>query len=136
MENLEIRDRIFQLEEDLKILEELRDSLDPEKPKMDVKTQWLIRYGLFECIQIVIDIACHLVSKYNLGNPKSYAECVELLRKYNYIPEDLEDKLVGMIGLRNKLIHEYLKIDLERLVRFFDFLNDFKEFAKAVEPFI
>ncbi len=135
MENLEVHKRLSRLEDNLRLLEELREALSPEVLEKDLKSQWLIRYGLFECIQIVIDIACHLVSKYNLGTPSSYSECIELLRRYDYINDALEDKLIGMIGLRNRLIHEYLIIEPKRLFKFLAFLDDFREFAKAIGPY-
>lgn len=133
---MEVAERLAKLEENLIILKDLKESLLPENLKDDVKSQWAIRYGLFECIQIIIDISCHLVSRYNLGNPKSYAECIELLRKYGFISFDLEDKLIKMVGLRNKLIHEYLRIEPLKLYDFLNFLDDFREFGKVIEPFI
>ena len=63
-----------------------------------------------ESIQILIDISYHLVVKYNLGDPKSYSECIELLKKFEYISEKLAEKLIKMVRLRNLLAHEYIKL--------------------------
>ncbi len=44
------------------------------------------------------------------------------------ISEELEKRLISMVGLRNLLVHEYIKIDLSRLFEFLNNLNDFREF--------
>lgn len=81
----------------------------------DKSKEWALKYGLIETIQIVIDISCHPVSKYNLGNPLIYAECIELLEKYAYIDKGLAKKLLVMVGLRNIIVHEYATIDNRKL---------------------
>lgn len=43
-----------------------------EQVLADDHVQWALRYGLLEAIQMVIDIACHLVSTRNLGTPSRY----------------------------------------------------------------
>lgn len=102
----------------------------------DKSKEWALRYGLLESIQIVVDISCHLTTKYNLGNPSTYAECVEFLKKYKYINEDLANKLIGMVGLRNILVHEYINVDITKLYGLLDNVNDFKEFADKVKDLI
>lgn len=69
-----------------------------------------------------------MVAKYNLGSAKTYSECIELLGKYNYISEDLAENLIKMIGLRNLLAHEYIKIDPIKLLNFLENLKNFKNF--------
>lgn len=102
----------------------------------DKSKEWALRYGFLETIQIVIDISCHLVAKYNLGNPASYSECIDLLKKYEYIDEHLADKLFGMIGLRNILVHEYIFVEAEKLYNLLDNVQDFKEFVDKIRDFI
>jgi uncharacterized protein YutE (UPF0331/DUF86 family) len=94
--------------------------------------EWALRYGFLESIQIIIDISCHLVSKYNLGNPENYSDCIEFLRKFNYIDENIENKLIGMIGLRNLLAHEYAAIKIERLYDLLDHLDDITSFVQKI----
>jgi len=75
-----------------------------------------LRYGLYESIQIIIDIACHFVAFHNLGMPKTY--------------------LIKMIGLRNLLAHEYLTIDPLKLLDFLQNLEDFKRFIHAIVEYL
>lgn len=124
------------LEENLKVLQDMKNALTLDVLKKDKTKEWALRYGLYECIQIVIDIACYLVSKYNLGNPKSYSECIEYLERYEYLSENMGEKLKKMVGLRNLLAHEYIKIDLLKLLNFLKNLDDFREFVNSIKKFI
>lgn len=53
--------------------------------------------------------------------------------KNGYIPEDLGKRLINMIGLRNLLVHEYMKINLSRLYEFLNNVGDFREFIYYIE---
>jgi len=123
-----LKEKIKRLEENLVILEEFRKNISLDDLLRDKIKQWALRYGILECIQEIIDISCALVSSNNLGNPKNYRECIEILIKNGYISEELGKRLISMVGLRNLLVHEYIKIDLFRLYEFLNNLNDFREF--------
>ncbi|RME57848.1 DUF86 domain-containing protein [Candidatus Parcubacteria bacterium] len=129
-------DKLVQLEENIQELEKLRAGFDAHQLQAEKLPEWALRYGLFESIQIVIDIACHISSEYNLGNPQTYKQCVELLQKYKYIETDLGERLKKMIGLRNLLVHEYVRIDLEELYSYLDQLDDFKMFAEQIKEYL
>ena len=123
-----LKEKIKRLEENLVTLEEFRKNTSLDDLLRDKIKQWALRYGILECIQEIIDISCALVSSNNLGNPKNYRECVEILIKNGYISEELGKRLISMVGLRNLLVHEYIKIDLSRLFEFLNNIDDFREF--------
>ncbi|HDH31320.1 MAG TPA: DUF86 domain-containing protein [Candidatus Wolfebacteria bacterium] len=129
-------DRLNQLEMNIHELRVFHEKTSLSEIKDSIQNQWILRYGLFESIQIVIDVSCHLVSKYNLGSPKTYAECVDLLYKFEYIDKELAGKLSSMVGLRNILIHEYVTIDVERLHDLLGNIDDFADFAKAIKDYL
>lgn len=126
-------DRIEQLEANIASLKEFYRSHKLEEIRKNRFEEWALRYGLLESIQILIDLSCHLVSHYNLGGVKSYADCIENLRRYGFIDNKLSDRLVSMIGLRNLLVHEYARIDLDRLYGYLEFTEDFSEFIRQIE---
>jgi len=128
--------RVENLEENIVNLNRLKERYSIEDIMANKLDEWALRYGIFESIQIIIDIACHLSSKYNLGSAKSYVECIENIQKQNYIDKDLAKSLISAIGLRNLLTHEYVKIDVERLYSFLDFTDDFSAFIKAVKSYV
>ncbi len=128
--------RVENLEENIANLKHLRKTIALDDIKGNKLDEWALRYGLFESIQIIIDIACHLSSRYNLGTSKTYTECIENLKKQNYIDSDLSKKLISAIGLRNLLIHEYVKIEVERLYEFLKLTDDFSYFIKEIKAYL
>ncbi|MCX6074643.1 MAG: DUF86 domain-containing protein [Campylobacterales bacterium] len=128
---MEILEKLKGLSDNLIILESIREELNGEV--INKRTEWEVRYGLFESIQIIIDIACKVTSYYNLAHPKSYGECISALVNSKYIDSNIAQKTIKMIGLRNLLIHEYATIDTVKLIDFLEYLDDFREFARQIQ---
>lgn len=128
--------RLENLEENIVHLNSLKQKFSISDIKKNKLDEWSLRYGIFESIQIIIDISCHISSKYNLGSAKTYVECIENLQKQNFIDTDLSKSLISAIGLRNLLIHEYVKIDIAQLYSFLDFTVDFSRFIKELKEYI
>lgn len=129
-----IKDKLTRLEENIRTLQTIKDTFSLREVTSEKIDEWGLRYGFFESIQIVIDVACHLVSERNLGSPEKYRDCIELLQKSGYISLTLAESLVGMVGLRNLLIHDYGVIDVSRLYGYLDRLDDFREFISLLRP--
>lgn len=128
--------RLKQLENNISQLEELGQSYSVEDIKNDKKKEWALRYGFLESIQIIIDISCHLVVQHNLGNAETYADCIELLNRFNFIDDNLRENLKAMTGLRNILVHEYVAVDIDHLYSLLERLGDFESFAKEIKEYI
>ena len=124
-------EKLMRLEENIKILQAIANEL-PSHP-INKRIEWEIRYGFFESIQIVIDIACKIAAKYNLGYPKSYKECIQSLIKAKIIDESTGEDFIKMVGFRNVLIHDYEEIDKAALISYLDRLDDCKKFIEAVK---
>ncbi|WP_366972603.1 HepT-like ribonuclease domain-containing protein [Thermoflexus sp.] len=80
-------ERLLRLETNVRELRRFRQRYTLEEIRQEPHLEWSLRYGLLEAIQIVIDISCHIVSRYNLGVPNSYAACMDLLRRNGFIDE-------------------------------------------------
>ncbi len=131
-----MRERLQRLDANVRELERFRQMYTSEDVRREPHLEWALRYGLLEAIQIVIDVSCHLVSEKNLGVPATYAECIELLCRAGLLDNDLAEAVLGMVGLRNVLVHEYVSIDLRRLYGLLHRLDDFRSFVKQVSPHI
>ena len=129
-------ERLFQLEMNVVELEKFRQKYQIDDVKKDLQVQWILRYGLFESVQIVIDISCHLAVKYNLGNAQTYSDCIALLKKEKYLSGEISERLLGMVGLRNILIHEYVAVDIGLLLELLNHLDDFRQFASEIKDVI
>ncbi|MEA3522037.1 MAG: HepT-like ribonuclease domain-containing protein [Campylobacterota bacterium] len=130
---MELTEKFKNLEENILLLREIKDSVSIDDLHSNKRYEWEIRYGLLESIQIIIDISCKITSHYNLGNPKNYRECVELLLKHKFLQITTAKKVIAMIGLRNLLVHEYVSIDNEKLFHFLDSLDDFINFIDELK---
>ncbi len=126
-------DKLTRLEENLISLKKVKDDYTLRDILSDKVDEWGLRYGLMESIQIIIDIACHIVSEKNLGAPKNYSECISILIANNYIEENLGVKLKRMIGLRNLLVHDYGIVEPAKLYEYLDHLDDIDDFIYAVK---
>lgn len=131
-----MRDKLERLEENLTLLKKIRLDYSLAQIENSKGMQWEIRYGLLETIQIVIDVACHLCAQNNLGSPENYGDCVRKLLQFKYLPNELGDKLLSAIGLRNLLIHQYAVIKTDLLFSFLNEINVFQEFVYAIKPYL
>lgn len=126
-------DKLKRLEENLKIPSKIKETYTLDDFLTDKVDEWGLRYGLFETIQIIIDIASSLVAENNLGMPKNYSETITLLMSNSYLEKEMGEKLIGMIGLRNLLVHEYGIIDVKKLFEYLDSLNDIRDFINKIK---
>lgn len=127
-----INDKLKRLEENLRILSEIKEDYSIDDIIADKVDEWGLRYGLFESIQIVIDLACSCVAEKNLGVPKNYSECITILITNKYLENELGEKILRMVGLRNLLVHEYGIIDIKKLYEYLSYIQDIKDFAYAI----
>lgn len=88
-------------------------------------------------VEIVMNLAEHIVAGLNLGKPEFARELFPLLVKEGIIDEELSEKLQKAVGLRNILVHMYREVDLGILADSATVgLNDLRVFAKAVNEFL
>ena len=77
----------------------------------DYDKQDIIIFNLQRACEQTLDIANHMIRIKKLGWPRDTADSFRLLGKAGIINTELEKKLIGMVGFRNIVIHEYQKID-------------------------
>jgi len=111
-----------------------------EKCNIDLKTflkdidiQESILFNIQMAVQNCIDIAAHIVSDEGFGVPGSTNEMFYLLEENGYLDNEITEKMVKAVGLRNLVVHEYSKIDLDRIfeVAHKD-ITDLKEYLKSI----
>jgi len=83
----------------------------------DLDRQESIAFNMHLAIQNCMDIAAHIIGEEGLGAPGSAGEMFFLLQENGFLSADLADRMVKAVGFRNLLVHEYEKIDLQRLQR-------------------
>ncbi len=89
-----------------------------------------IEHGLQLAIQSVLGVANHLVSAKATETPDSYESVLVSLGRTGIVPPEFAERIRGMAGLRNILVHSYLEVDFAKLIAALGRLGDFEEFAK------
>lgn len=105
-------------------LERLREYLDILESVLQYDVQRFVAdpfiYGTAErnlhlAIECLLDIGNHIISDQRLPKPETYADIFRLLAERQIIPQELFPELDGMAAFRNVLVHDYLRIDRERV---------------------
>ena len=99
----------------------------------DLDRQESILFNAQMAIQNCIDIAAHIVSTEGFGVPGSTNEIFYLLEENSYLNRELTEKMVKTVGFRNLIVHEYAKIELEKVFKIVrDDVNDLEEYLKFI----
>lgn len=84
-------------------------------------------------IQAIIDTVQLVVIDEGLEKPDENQEAIVFLFEKKIISSDLAEKLDGIVGFRNILVHEYGKIDKERVYDYLqEKIGDLEQFQKEI----
>ncbi|MBI5193209.1 MAG: DUF86 domain-containing protein [Nitrospirae bacterium] len=87
--------------------------------------------------ECVIDVAEMMISELELRKPEEYKESIDILGEAGIIPDEFAYSFSPVAGLRNILVHEYTKIDLEEIHRHLQKdLPDFEKFSKYIADYL
>ena len=87
--------------------------------------------------QIVLDTSTHIIAEQGWESPGSYQQAVEILERHDVIPRSLVERLRGLAGFRNVLVHEYLEIDGYTVyMTATEHLKDYELFARRVAAWV
>lgn len=88
-------------------------------------------------IQIVVDIAAHILSTTSNLAVQDYTDAIVQLAKVGVIPAEFAEKIKGMPKFRNILVHQYAEIDTRRVYRNMqEELEDSVLFARYVSDWL
>ncbi len=130
-----IEQHIQNMEEALTQLKKYQD-IALEDVKRDLGLSWSIEKGLEVLVQNLLDIGAHILSSEIRNDWDDYGEIIFKLGEHGVIPREFSEEIKGMAGLRNILVHEYMKIDLGRLLEYINNrLGDFSLFMKYIRGY-
>jgi len=130
-----INERLREIEENIVLLEELK-SIPFDKFSDDLKTSKCVERCLEISIQCILDICHHIIVDNNWPRPKDNKEAILTINQKGIIPSEFANRILPMVGLRNLLAHEYLKVDLNKLYSYLQNLQDFREFQKYILAYL
>ncbi len=127
----------------LQELESILDEMDDfknyslEELKKEIKKLWQVEHGLQLAIQNLLDIGSHILSSIGKNKCENYTDVLDKLGEENIIPPEFSRKIRGMAGLRNLLVHDYIKIQTEKIYDYIkNNLNDFRKFIKYINKYL
>lgn len=99
--------------------------------------QGAVLHYLQLAIECVIDVGELLISELRLRKPEEAREVFEILAEHNVIPGDFAKHFAAVANFRNILVHEYAKVDLDKVYAHLqNDLKDFDFYAKCVAKFL
>ncbi len=121
------------------IIEELKNlqKYTLDEISSERKKQWEVEHGLQLAIQNLLDIGSHILSAIGKNKCEDYTGVIDKLGEESIIPAEFSEKIRGMAGLRNILIHDYLEIEKEKIFNYLqNQLNDFIIFSKYIKLYL
>lgn len=115
-------------------LKRINDTLKGDLNRLDsLDVQDIAVLNLQRAVQLVIDIASHIVSTERLGIPQSLKDLFLTLERNEIIGHALSAKMQKMIGFRNIAVHDYQAINPVILKSILSLhLKDLEEFYTAI----
>lgn len=125
-------ERLAQLRRHLDHLRDLRPRITgPDALDRDLSLHNDVLFSLLTVCQIVIDIAGELSAR--RGDPfEDYTQAVRNLSRDDRFPTDLVARLERIPGFRNVLVHEYVELDMRRVIEALDELDSIERFHSIV----
>ena len=103
----------------------------------DEAVAWAIERGLQIAAQAVFDTGNHLLAGAFSVRAADYSAVPELLHRHGVLTKALCDRLAGLAGFRNLLVHDYARVDIGRVRALLATrLQDFEDFATEVESWL
>jgi uncharacterized protein YutE (UPF0331/DUF86 family) len=131
-----VRERLLRLEEVISRLEEL-DRLAPPGAPEDFRDTWAAERGLQVGCEIILDVGNHVLSAHFGASPDDYEDILRQLAARGVVDETLYERLKGLGGFRNILVHGYLAIDPARVAAArAKAPTDFSDFARALRTWL
>jgi len=125
-------ERLAELRRHLDHLRQLRPRVGSAQDlRRDLSLHNDVLFSLLTVCQTLIDTAGELCSRRGLRFD-DYTEAVRSLASLEDFPAELVRELERLPGFRNVVIHEYVSLDLERVIEALDRLDVIEDFAEIV----
>lgn len=121
-------ERLAQLRRHLDHLRDLRPQVSgPETLERDLSLHNDVLFSLLTVCQLVIDIAGEMSAR--RGEPfEDYTQAVRNLSRDERFPVELVARLERIPGFRNVLVHEYVALDMRRVIEALGELDSIERF--------
>jgi len=127
-----LTERLSELQKHLRHLKELRPRISgPESLETDLSLHNDVLFSLLSVCQLVIDVAGELSARRG-ERFEDYTEAVRNLGGDDRFDLELIAKMERLPGFRNVLVHEYVALDMKRVMEALDDLEPIDRFVEIV----
>lgn len=105
-----VRERLQLLEEVTAELQRQPAATGDELAR-DVPRRWIMERGLIAAANLIFDITDHILAGHFHAHPETYESALSELRHRGVLSDTLYGELEGLGGLRNLLVHLYVRIE-------------------------
>jgi len=131
-----VRARLLKLEEVISRLETVA-GLDESALAGDFRNAWVAERGLQLAAEALLDIGNHILSAHFGVSAEDYEDIITQLGANGVIEPPLRDRLKGLGGFRNILVHDYLRIDPGKVAEALQRApEDFSDFERAIRRWL
>jgi uncharacterized protein YutE (UPF0331/DUF86 family) len=126
----------------LQKLEQYISELEKQQPitlkvfKSDFTRQLAVERAFQAAIESCTDIAAHITSVYQLGHPQESRDVYQFLIEAGYLDRPFGEAMMAMVGFRNRLVHLYWDVDVEKLYQYLKedvpLLRQFRDFVLQI----
>lgn len=96
-----------------------------------------VERNLQVAIECILDIGNHIIAEKGFETPEDNEDIIRILGDEGVIPSGFSERIRGIAGFRNILIHEYTGIDYRLLYDYLRYrLDDFREFAMHISTYL
>lgn len=107
-----------------------------EALQRDRRLRWAVERGLHVAAEALFDTGTHILAAEFQESIDEYREIPTRLCTRGVISAATADRLKGLAGFRNVLVHDYAEVDLARVLAGMERLGDFDAFVADVEAFL
>ncbi len=94
-------------------------------------------HHLRRALESLFDIGRHIMAKQGLGHPTDYRSVLLTLGREKIIPVEFAERIKGMAGYRNRLVHGYAEVTPEEMYQILQTrLSDFKEYCTYILKYL
>ena len=125
-------ERLAQLRRHLDHVRDLRPRVTgPDTLERDLSLHNDVLYSLLSVSQLVIDISGELSARRG-ETFEDYTGAIRNLSRDERFPAEVVDQLVRIPGFRNVLVHDYVALDMRRVIEAMDELDPIERFHSIV----
>lgn len=131
-----VRARLLKLEEVISRLEEI-ERAGVATAGGTFRDAWAAERGLQLGAEIVLDVGNHVLSAHFGVSAEDHEDVITQLERCGVIAHELRERLKGLGGFRNILVHDYLRLDPDRVAAHLARApRDFSDFAAAIRAWL